>query len=130
MNDDPQPASQSDRRSPMRVLAAFVAAAAVVAAAFIVFAMVRSGPETIAITVPAGTQDRIDAGEPVELIPAVLEVNLGDRIVITNNDRATHVVGPYIVGPLQTIEQQFTYTGRIEGICTLHPSGEVAIVVR
>lgn len=86
--------------------------------------------QTHEILVPAGTQDRIDDGETVELLPRTFEVAIGDRIVIINDDEATHQVGPYIVGPGQRIEQQFLVPGRIEGVCTLHPSGEVVIVVR
>jgi plastocyanin len=86
--------------------------------------------QTISIRVPAGTQDQMDAGEEIVLFPRRLEVGVGDRIVIENNDTSSHQVGPYVVGPGQRIVQTFSTTGIIEGICTLHPSGEVTIVVR
>ena len=126
--------SQSDTTKRTRPASRWIAAVAATAALLIAIAVVvvqlTGGSETISIVVPAGTQARIDAGEEIELIPALLEVERGDRIVVVNNDDSSHQVGPYVVGPNQTIEQQFIYTGRIEGICTLHPSGEVAIVVR
>lgn len=86
--------------------------------------------QSIDIVVPKGTQARMDAGEEIVLFPRRLEVGVGDRIAITNDDSASHQVGPYIVGSGQQIVQTFSSPGIIEGICTLHPSGEVTIVVR
>lgn len=111
-------------------IAAVVAIVAVAGAATMLLWPSSTAGQTHEILVPAGTQARIDDGEKVELLPPTFEVALGDRIVVINDDDATHQVGPYIVGPGQRIEQQFLVPGRIEGVCTLHPSGEVAIVVR
>ena len=86
--------------------------------------------QTISISVPEGTQAQMDAGEEIVLFPRRLEVGVGDRIVIENDDASSHQVGPYLVGPGQRIVQTFSATGIIEGVCTLHPSGEVTIVVR
>lgn len=85
---------------------------------------------SIDIVVPDGTRARMEAGEEIVLFPRRLEVGVGDRIVITNDDAASHQVGPYVVGSGQQIVQIFSSPGIIEGICTLHPSGEVTIVVR
>lgn len=86
--------------------------------------------QTIEIVVPDGTQERTDQGEQIVLFPRRLEVAVGDRLIITNEDAVTHQVGPYVVGSGQRIDQTFSAVGSIEGICTLHPSGEVTIVVR
>lgn len=86
--------------------------------------------QSITITVPAGTQAQMDAGEEIVLFPRRLEVGVGDRIAIQNDDSSSHQVGPYVVGPGQRIVQTFSTTGIIDGVCTLHPSGEVTIVVR
>jgi plastocyanin len=86
--------------------------------------------QTIEIVVPVGTQERTDQGEQIVLFPRRLEVAVGDRLIITNEDVVTHQVGPYVVGSGQRIDQTFSTVGSIEGICTLHPSGEVTIVVR
>jgi len=86
--------------------------------------------QTIEILVPEGTQAQMDAGEEIVLFPRRLEVGVGDRIIIANDDTSSHQVGPYVVGPGQEIVQTFSSPGIIEGICTLHPSGEVTIVVR
>jgi len=86
--------------------------------------------QIITISVPEGTQAQMDAGEEIVLFPRRLEVGVGDQIVIENDDFSSHQVGPYIVGPGQRVVQTFSTAGVIEGICTLHPSGEVTIVVR
>lgn len=86
--------------------------------------------EVIRVEVAAGTADRIEAGEQVELLPPTLEVSVGDRLEIVNDDDVTHQVGPYTVAPSQTLRQSFTSPGTLEGACTLHPSGAIRIVVR
>ena len=123
------PPEERSRGLAVRI-AAVVAIVAIAGAATILLWPSSTAGQTHEILVPAGTQDLIDDGERVELLPRTFEVAIGDRIVIINDDDATHQVGPYIVGPGQRIEQQFLVPGRIEGVCTLHPSGEVAIVVR
>lgn len=84
---------------------------------------------TIEVEVEPGTMDRIEAGDPVELLPRTLAVDVGDTLVIVNRDDAVHEVGPYTVGPRQTVRQTFTTPGTIEGVCTLHPDGAITIVV-
>lgn len=129
---DPDVASPQ-RERPRRAAATIAAVVAVVAIAGGAAMLLWPGSasdEVHEVVVPAGTQERIDGGEAVELLPSTFEVAIGDRLVIVNDDAATHQVGPYIIGPGQRIEQQFLVPGRIEGVCTLHPSGEVAIVVR
>lgn len=86
--------------------------------------------ETISVTVPVGYADRLAAGEELELIPARLEVDVGDTLIIENLDDADHQVGPYVVGAGERLQQTFTSPGRLEGVCTIHPSGEIAIIVR
>lgn len=112
-----------------RLLAALVAGLAV-ATAVVVLAWPRPEGRLIEVVVPPGTMERVEAGEQVELLPRRLEVSVGDRLLIVNEDLATHLVGPYIVGPGQRLEQRFGRPGTISGLCTLHPSGQVSIVVR
>ena len=88
------------------------------------------GGQVIAVEVAPGTADRIAAGEPVELLPRRLEVKVGDRLEIVNRDDITHQVGPYTVSAGQTLRQEFTSPGTLQGACTLHPSGDITIVVR
>lgn len=80
--------------------------------------------------IPAGTADRIAAGEVVELVPAVLEVEVGDAIRIVNDDDEGHVVGVFYVGPGETLTKRFMAPGELTGACALHSGGEFTVLVR
>jgi plastocyanin len=115
------------RRVPL-ALVAMVVAPALVLLALAVASVVRS--ELIVVEVPLGTAARLEAGEVVDLLPATLEVEVGDTLEIRNHDVAGHDVGPYTVDAGQTLRQTFTSPGTIQGVCRLHPGGELTIVVR
>lgn len=123
-------ATLDERRSTRRRLAVIALVGVVMAVALVVVAVRGStSSETIAVDVPPGTGQLLDDGATVELLPRVLQVDVGDELVITNRDEVVHQVGPYTVAANQVLRQQFTSPGTIEGICTLHPSGEISIVV-
>lgn len=79
--------------------------------------------------IPPGTADRIAAGEEVEIVPAELDVHVGDSIRIVNDDSEGHVVGLFYVGAGETLTQRFNSEGVLEGECSVHPSGEFTLVV-
>lgn len=79
--------------------------------------------------IPAGTADRIAAGERLEIVPAELVVRVGESIRIANEDDTDHLVGLFFVGAGQTVTQRFRSEGTLEGECSVHPSGEFRIVV-
>lgn len=79
--------------------------------------------------IPAGTADRIAAGEAVEIVPAELTVELGDTIRIVNDDTSAHIVGVFFVGAGETVTQQFQSVGVLEGECSVHPSGSFSLRV-
>ena len=80
-------------------------------------------------TIPAGSGARIDAGEALEIIPAELEVTVGESIRIVNEDDRGHVVGIFYVGAGETIVQSFTSSGELSGSCSVHPSGRFTLRV-
>ena len=79
--------------------------------------------------IPAGSGAAIDAGEPLEILPADLTVAVGDVIEIVNEDDRGHLVGPFFVGADEALRQEFTTAGTFEGICTVHPSGQIVLTV-
>lgn len=79
--------------------------------------------------IPAGTADRIAAGEGVEIVPAELVVRVGESIRIVNEDDTDHLVGLFFVGAGQTLTQRFRSPGTLEGECSVHPSGQFSITV-
>lgn len=129
------PVSCSRRGSDHRCRVWQLAAASAVVAAVMVSVVASCGGEDppgaeLRVVVPAGTWDRIRAGEAVELIPRRLELATGDTLVIVNDDSEAHQVGPYVVSPGETLTQFFPDPGVIaRGLCTLHPDGRVEIVI-
>lgn len=88
-----------------------------------------SGVATYEYTIPLGAGDALDAGTPLEILPAELETTVGETIRIINEDDRGHNVGPWFVGANETMNQEFTSAGEFEGVCTVHPSGQLVLVV-
>ncbi len=84
---------------------------------------------TLEYVIPVGAGEALDAGTPLEILPAELEVNVGDTIRIENQDDRGHTVGPFFVGANETLTQRFSTPGEFEGVCTVHPSGQLILIV-
>ena len=80
--------------------------------------------------IPEGTGDRIDRGEPVDIIPADIAARVGQVIRIVNEDTRGHLVGPFFVGRGETLTQRFSAPGTLRGACSVHPSGTITVTVR
>jgi len=89
----------------------------------------ESESATYEYVIPLGAGDALDAGTPLEILPAELEVSVGESIRIINNDERGHNVGPFFVGAHETLSQRFSSAGEFAGVCTVHPSGEFVLVV-
>ncbi|MCZ7535775.1 MAG: hypothetical protein M5T61_07490 [Acidimicrobiia bacterium] len=85
--------------------------------------------ETHEYTIPDGTGERIDDGEDVDIVPSRILLHVGDRFVVHNEDDREHVVGPYVIGAGESLEQQYTTPGLLRGLCTVHQSRELEIIV-
>lgn len=88
------------------------------------------GEATFEYVIPVGAGVALDAGTPLEILPAELEVAVGDTIRIANLDDRGHIVGPFFVGANETLTQRFSTPGEFNGECTVHPSGKISLVVR
>lgn len=84
---------------------------------------------TYEYTIPLGAGEALDAGEPLEVLPGELNTTVGETIRIVNEDERGHNVGPWFVGANETLNQEFTSAGVFEGVCTVHPSGELILNV-
>lgn len=84
---------------------------------------------TYQYVIPAGAGEALDAGEPLEILPGTLEVQVGETISIVNDDDRGHNVGPFFVGAGETLTQRFSSPGEFVGVCTVHPSGQLVLVV-
>ena len=88
-----------------------------------------AGAATYEYTIPLGAGEALDAGTPLEILPAELVTTVGETIRIVNEDDRGHNVGPWFVGANETLNQEFTSAGEFEGVCTVHPSGQLILVV-
>jgi hypothetical protein len=86
-------------------------------------------PQVVDIVVPAGTQDRLDRGEPVDVMPARLEFRVGDTLRIRNDDRVDQYVGPYLVRAGEQFELTYGAPGHYQGLCTLSGNAGYEIVI-
>lgn len=84
---------------------------------------------TYEYTIPFGAGEALDAGTPLEILPGELVTKVGETIRIVNEDDRGHNVGPWFVGANETMNQEFTSAGQFEGVCTVHPSGQLILVV-
>ncbi len=82
-----------------------------------------------AYTIPIGAGEALDRGTPLEVLPGSMEVEVGEVIEIVNEDDRGHLVGPFFVGAGETLRQRFASPGEYEGICTVHPSGQLILTV-
>lgn len=80
------------------------------------------------IVVPAGTADRIRAGEDVNFVPATVELSGSRQLRVINRDTVAHSVAGQRVFPGETLT--ITADGS-EGelICSFHPGGALAFSV-
>ncbi|MBT8240508.1 MAG: hypothetical protein KJN63_04715 [Acidimicrobiia bacterium] len=79
--------------------------------------------------IPIGAGEQLDRGSPLEILPAELIATVGQSIEIVNLDDRGHLIGPWYVGAGETLRQEFTSPGEFIGICTVHPSGEIKVIV-
>jgi len=131
--DDRAPGSTGAERRAPRLLSTGLLVAVVVVLVVPVVALVvllrASGPTTLTYTVPAGTGVRQDRGEQVELMTAELELEVGDHLVIVNEDDRVQTVGLFTVRPGETVDTPFPRAGVFKGACTMSSSGQITITV-
>ena len=84
----------------------------------------------VEVVVPAGTMDKLNAGENVDVMPRRLELRVGDTLLIRNDDKWPHDVGPYRVGANTKLQLKYQAPGEFEGECPLSEDGRYEIIVR
>ena len=111
------------------LLALVVIAAAIGAGALIGSLSGSKEPKTVTFVVPKGTAERALNGETIEIMPELVDLNVGDSLVVVNNDVEVAMVGPFMVRPGETLRQHFRQPQTLTGECSLSDSGEINIVV-
>ena len=132
MTDTSRPTTTvATRRSPMSVIISILLVGIVGLAAAGCGGSDDAGPEepTYSFLIPAGSADRIEQGETLDILPRELVAQLNETVIIVNEDDEAHILGPWFVGPGETLRQRFTTEGVFEDSCSVHPSGRFTVVV-
>ena len=138
MTDDATDQTPSDAEVPLRargwgipILLALVCivCAVVIGAAATQLLDSDGDPETITYVVPEGTSEKLFFGETVEIMPTEVLLDVGDTLVIRNEDSQTMAVGPFTVRGGETLEQTFSRPQTLVGECSLSGTGEIRLVV-
>jgi hypothetical protein len=88
-----------------------------------------TAPADFDYTIPIGASEAFKAGQPLDILPPILEAKVGQILQIVNEDVAGHQIGPFYVGPGETLRQKFSSPGQFIGTCTVHANGEILVLV-
>jgi hypothetical protein len=116
-------------RRLMWLFLAFVVAACASSDSDRLLEPVEAGSADYEFTIPAGTGELLRSGGDVQIIPAELDVRVGETIRIENLDDEGHYIGIFFVGAGEVVSQRFASAGEFVGNCTVHPSGEITLKV-
>lgn len=116
---------------PIAVAAAIVAAGGI----GVVFVAdpeqsVPEGPRTLRYTIHEGASLGQGFGRTPEVMPRVLYVDIGDRVVIVNRDERLHVLGPFTVRPGETLTYEFTTRDNLRGASSFPFTQDLEVRVR
>ena len=87
-------------------------------------------PQRIELVVPAGTAERIAAGQAVPSIPKDMMFVVGDVLVVTNQDSTSHQLGPTFVPPGTSATLNMTEPNDYSYACSFEPSRRLGVNVR
>lgn len=102
--------------------------------AFSVAGWIMYGGTTRAATrieyvIPAGTAQRVAAGESVPSIPSEWVFIVGDVLILRNKDDVDHQLGPFWVPAGSTLTVPMERASTFSYLCTIHPSGSIGFEV-
>jgi plastocyanin len=84
---------------------------------------------TYDFVVPRGTNELALRGETVNIVPNPFVIKVGEVVRIRNDDVVGYTVGPFYVGPNQTMTQIATTPGEFKGVCLLHVGEELKVII-
>lgn len=85
--------------------------------------------EAVQLVIPDGTGASIAAGSAESPIPRDLSLVQGDVLLVQNNDRVDHNLGPYVVRAGETLTVPLSQAGSSSFLCSFHPSGGIGLSV-
>ena len=118
--------------NPFARRSALVAAATLLAGlAWAAFVPVRFESREEVFEIPKGTWARRMAGDPVEILPARIDLvlHVHDVLLLKNSDDVPQVFGPTVMMPGQSFRLPFAVASDYQFECTAHASGQMVVVV-
>lgn len=86
--------------------------------------------EMVKLVIPAGASEQVDAGESVAGIPDRIEAEVGDTLVVVNQDSSTQFISGFAVSPGQTMRIPLLREGTYLTNCSAHRDRSIRMVVR
>jgi hypothetical protein len=87
-------------------------------------------PETITLTIPAGTAARVANGETPPTIPDTMVFVLGDILKVVNEDSANHQLGPLFIPAKATATLSFDALQEYAYTCSFRADRYLGLSVR
>ncbi len=87
-------------------------------------------PETVEISIPAGTAKKVEAGQADPTIPSELTFVIGDTLLVTNKDNVPHELGPLWIPADSSASLLMENANKYTLGCTFQPSRYLDFDVR
>ena len=87
-------------------------------------------PQRVELVIPAGTADKVAAGQAVPSLPANMLFVAGDTLVVKNQDSTSHQLGPIWVPPGTSASLNLDTANRYSYACSFQPSRYLGLDVR
>ena len=102
----------------------------VINASWWIFVFKDRPPQRFELAIPPGTAERVAAGEAVPSIPADMVFIAGDRLLVRNEDRVSHSVGPFWIPAGTTATIPFDTPSSASFSCTINPNKFIGVEVQ
>lgn len=102
---------------------------ALCALSLMIYVQGARAPQQHILRIPAGTSERIAAGENPLDIPVTWSFVAGDTLKLVNDDRVDHLIGSYKAPAHASAEYTTRTQVRVNMFCSLHPSGAIVLNV-
>jgi hypothetical protein len=87
-------------------------------------------PQNVELVIPAGTAERVAAGEAVPSLPPDMVFVVGDVLVVKNEDTTSHQLGPVWVPPGASASLVMRDASKYSYTCSFQPSRYLGLDVR
>jgi len=126
---DPPPSGRSRSTLATAVIAMLLVAAALTVVIVAVSANSKDAASSDPYEVTADTGASQQVRNGTDLVPTIIRLEPGQRIVLRNGDFQPHTIGDLTAGRGQTVAQTYASEGRYLLSTSLRPDGRVTVLV-